>query len=194
MGAHQLHLERARALGASAPSHGIKDFCWSPKHPASWAGHVLYVGAGICQRREPEPVISSICVFLRWLRCSMWLTNLVWDERTTLGRVWPSMQTRKALHHAQGREWCAKHAICEWTDCQCVLLKTAGTGAFWLAPLLDVDAHQFYQELARGSRSQRSLQFLFLSVGHIARCRRSPVSSGTGASPWGKCALPAGPE
>ena len=44
IGAHQFHLERGRALGASAPSlqarnDGIKDSCWSPKHPGSWGQH-----------------------------------------------------------------------------------------------------------------------------------------------------------
>ena len=44
VGAHQFHLERGRALGASAPTlqaqnDGLKDLCWSPKHPGSWGWH-----------------------------------------------------------------------------------------------------------------------------------------------------------
>ena len=137
------------------------------------------------QMQGLERAISSTCVIFGWLCCSMRLANLVWDERATLGRVRHFMQTHRAVHsrRAQGRQHCTQ-AICESTECECVLRKTAEAGAtdlcnfccFWLAPLLHVDAHEFHLEPARrgmhmrgvekgGSRSQRSLQLLLLLAG-----------------------------
>ena len=110
-----------------------------------------------------------------WLRCSMWLTNIGLGRTRNIG-------ARVALR----------------ADPQRIAFMT-----FWEGDVLMSMVHaaptpalQAGHLRADGNEKsgQRPLQFLFRLTASVARRGRSAVSSGTGACPWGKCALPAGPE